>query len=512
MPNLSRPLLFLGLFFYATILSASGTPTPFIDLDGEHNTAEKQRILRKIRTPQVLVNTSYQMTKDVVALLDKNSIPYWITFGTFMGAVRNQPNQLALKEPGKIGGPFQWDDDIDLGVKTSSAEAILSLSSEFNTLGYDVFRDPQDIVGLKVVSRQNIELAQNSGEPLHFRPFVDLFLYEEEGDRYVIERPEGKKMFERGWYAKSQIDSLVRYPFGPLTLWGPSEPESYFTRMYGPSWNTVALFYMKHTETVSEKYKWTLDEQSRIPSLPDIPLEERVIIDKNANAQCVPTQDALRDNQAYWEKTYATTTTIHISKQPSPFCDFVVSHPLFMKDKDLLELGCGNGRDSFQLATTGVQITAIDASKNAIEANITTLPEKGTQDTSLLKFQVVKIESDESLQQFKHVGQVYARFFIHAIPPHIEAIVMKFFEGLQKDSKLFLEYRTTKDPLFHRSEKISANEGIHTHYRRFIDHEAFLQDLKAKGYTIEYEAEADDFSVVEGDKPFLGRVIARKSG
>lgn len=512
MPNLSRSISFLGLFFYASVLHASGTSTPFIDLDGEHNKIEKQRILYKIRTPQVLVNTSYQMTKDVVDLLDKNAIPYWITFGTFMGAVRNQPTQSASKESGRIGGPFQWDDDIDLGVKTTSAEAILSLSSEFNSLGYDVFRDPQDIVGLKVVSRQNVEITEDSGEPIHFRPFIDLFLYEEEGDRYVIERPEGKKIFERGWYSKSQIDALERYPFGPLTLWGPSDPESYFTRMYGPSWNTVALFYMKHTATVSEKYKWTLDEESRIPSLPNMPLEERVIKDTSANPQCMKKPDTSRDNQAYWEKTYATNTTTHISKQPSPFCDFVVSHPLFMKDRDLLELGCGNGRDSFRLAETGVQITAIDASKNAIEANIAALAGKESKEASTLKFNAVKIESDESLQPFKHAQQVYARFFIHAIPPHIEAIVLKFFESLQKDSRLFLEYRTIRDSLLQRSEKISDNEGIHTHYRRFIDHKAFMQELKEKGYTVEYEAEADDFSVVEGDKPFLGRVIARKSG
>lgn len=512
MPNPLQSILLLGLYFCSSTLSATEMSNPFVDLDGDHNREEKQRALQKIRTPQVLVNIAYQMTKDVVDLLDKNKISYWITFGTFMGAVRNQPTESALNKLGKVGGPFQWDDDIDLGVKSTSAEAILFLSSEFNTLGYDVFRDQQDIVGLKVVSRQSIAVPQQEGEPTPFRPFIDLFLYEEEGEKYVIERPVGKKMFERGWYAKSQIDNRVPYPFGPLTLWGPSDPESYFIRMYGSEWNKIALFYMKHTETITTKYKWTLDEQSRVPSTPDKPLEERVNQDKKTSLQSSSNPNPLSDNQEYWEKAYATTTHLNIPKQSSPFCDFVVSHPLFLKDGDLLELGCGNGRDSFKLASTGVQITAIDASTNAIEANTLALKTEDSDKPSALKFQAVKIESSESLQEFNHVKQVYARFFIHAIPPHVEAIVLKFLEGLQMGSTLFFEYRTTKDPLLEKSQKIGVNEGIYTHYRRFIDHEAFIKELKAKGYVVDYEAEADDFSVVEGDKPFLGRVIAHKTG
>ena len=49
---------------------------------------------------------------------------------------------------------------------------------------------------------------------------------------------------------------------------------------------------------------------------------------------------------------------------------------------------------------------------------------------------------------------------------------------MKKNSKLFLEFRTTKDPLMKKGKKISYNEVVSDHYRRFINVQEFLKEIK----------------------------------
>ena len=69
-------------------------------------------------------------------------------------------------------------------------------------------------------------------------------------------------------------------------------------------------------------------------------------------------------NTGYWNDYYAKNVAL---QTPSPFAKFVYSNYL-NAGKDLLELGCGNGRDSLYFVSKGINVTAIDASDVAINA------------------------------------------------------------------------------------------------------------------------------------------------
>lgn len=64
----------------------------------------------------------------------------------------------------------------------------------------------------------------------------------------------------------------------------------------------------------------------------------------------------------YWNKFYESRPDI---EQPSLFARSVIK--MVQKGKSILELGCGNGRDSFYFAKNGLNVTAIDASNAVIE-------------------------------------------------------------------------------------------------------------------------------------------------
>src|SRR5689334_8284729 len=56
-------------------------------------------------------------------LLTRHSIPYWLDYGTLLGAAREE--RL-----------IPWDDDVDLGVWAADRERILALEPEVTAAGY----------------------------------------------------------------------------------------------------------------------------------------------------------------------------------------------------------------------------------------------------------------------------------------------------------------------------------------------------------------------------------------
>ena len=68
-----------------------------------------------------------------------------------------------------------------------------------------------------------------------------------------------------------------------------------------------------------------------------------------------------KDNE-YWNTFYSKKKLI---KKPSSFAFEIVKY--LDSDKKLLELGCGNGRDSFFFAKNGIHVIALDLSNQVID-------------------------------------------------------------------------------------------------------------------------------------------------
>ena len=66
-------------------------------------------------------------------------------------------------------------------------------------------------------------------------------------------------------------------------------------------------------------------------------------------------------DKSYWNKYYSKKLGV---QEPSSFAVYVLK---MMSDGDsILELGCGNGRDSFFFAEHGIQVFALDQSEIVI--------------------------------------------------------------------------------------------------------------------------------------------------
>lgn len=205
----------------------------------------------------------------------------------------------------------------------------------------------------------------------------------------------------------------------------------------------------------------------------------------------------------YWDNFYQKK--IKISK-PSTFARFIIKN--LEKNKSLIDIGCGNGRDTFFFNMRGINATGIEKSKIAVDKNRQIIKKKSMKG---IKFLNLNICSDK-FQKLGKFDYVYSRFFIHAISQKIETKLLNDIKKItQKNSLIFFEFRTTKDPLFKKGKVLSKYERYTDHYRRFIEFDKFIKNFnKMKFFKILYKIEKKGLAKYKNDDPVVGRIILKR--
>lgn len=196
----------------------------------------------------------------------------------------------------------------------------------------------------------------------------------------------------------------------------------------------------------------------------------------------------------YWEEYYRKHP---YAFDPSDFAKYVIKY--INANEHVIDLGCGNGRDTIFFKTVGALATGIDQCENQI--NIL----KKTYENDYVKF---KSGNFIDLRNDLHVDHAYSRFTLHSIDEKSENTLITWASKCV-NKYFFIETRSDKDSL----------NGVKTdHYRRFINMNALLSKLIAHGFEIEYAEISRNYSKYKSiynvdyneENPMLIRVVARK--
>jgi cytidyltransferase-like protein len=197
----------------------------------------------------------------------------------------------------------------------------------------------------------------------------------------------------------------------------PINSDLYLTQLYGnwkiPSKKHAAwpkLFYSdKLIKSEYSKY-WDLDFEIKLDPIPSI---------KKKNL-----------NKTFWETYYKLNN--HDINKSSSFAEFVYLHHS-KHCKHILDLGCGNCRDSIFFSQKGIEVEAVDYNGHI---------EKKYDNLTFIKEEVKTFLSNNN----KIYSLIYMRWFLHAMPyENAEKIFELATNNLSNDGKICIEVRSLND-------------------------------------------------------------------
>ena len=177
--------------------------------------------------------------------------------------------------------------------------------------------------------------------------------------------------------------------------------------------------------------------------------------------------------------------------------------------KKLIDIGCGNGRDSFFFAKKIFNVTSLDRSDSAIKNNDNYTKKNKFKNINFIRSDVC----EKNILNKKKYDYIYLRFFIHTINYLDQKKLFKLLNRISKKniSLIMFEFRTINDPLMNKGKIISRYERINYHYRRFINSNDFIKKfIKVVDCKLIYIYEGRGISKLKYDNPHLCRLVFKK--
>jgi ubiquinone/menaquinone biosynthesis C-methylase UbiE len=137
--------------------------------------------------------------------------------------------------------------------------------------------------------------------------------------------------------------------------------------------------------------------------------------------------------------------------------------------KTLLDLGCGDGRDSIYFLNKGLQVTAVDFSKSGIE-----------------KLKACQNKINCILKDIRNINfadnsfdAIYAHLTLHYFDDKTTTeIFNNLYKILKKGGLIFVKCKSTDDALCGKGKKVGENMYKKGHIRHFFTKEYMAEKLK----------------------------------
>ena len=206
-------------------------------------------------------------------------------------------------------------------------------------------------------------------------------------------------------------------------------------------------------------------------------------------------------NKNYWDRYYHDDS--HLVAEPSSYAVLCASD--WAEPLQILEVGCGNGRDAFYFAHLGHNVIGLDISESAVRLC------QESYDYGGIVFAVSTLRQYVDAIEHVSVDVVYSRFSLHAMNKKEEKETLEAAANILKpNGRLYIECRSINDPMARLGNHVSEDERIYGHYRRFIRIEKLISTLTKLGFHVASAIEMAGVTPLGDDDPVVIRLTAIK--
>lgn len=202
----------------------------------------------------------------------------------------------------------------------------------------------------------------------------------------------------------------------------------------------------------------------------------------------------------HWRQYYSKISL----RGPSQFAALTLQE--FTKSDLILDLGCGDGRDSLFFSLYGHRVLGIDPVPEAIKAaeeskeRLAPGGDLNFWNGSLAHKKEITAKVKEFRPQVSNL-LVYGRFLIHAITPEEEAMFWSLVQSLATIYKveIALEFRNAGDRALQKKAE--------PHYRRFPKHEEVVRLAEQSGFQASYQYNGLGVGKYGSEEPNISRLF-----
>ena len=217
------------------------------------------------------------------------------------------------------------------------------------------------------------------------------------------------------------------------------------------------------------------------------------------------TNHSIDDNKAYWEQFYKDFGR----RTPSQFCVSVITD--LEAEASIVELGSGNGRDSFFFAEQGFRTVAMDASETAIQKCEEYALAREITHPYFLHGDITKEDdvanavANGRSESASGCVTLYSRFVMHSLDDNQQTAFLAALGACTGTGDVvYFEFRSQEDA--------ALEKHYGGHYRRYIDTNHFTSELASvAGFETTYSLTGQGMARLKEEDPVVSRVIAAKS-
>lgn len=198
----------------------------------------------------------------------------------------------------------------------------------------------------------------------------------------------------------------------------------------------------------------------------------------------------------YWEKFYQKSHNLNILQNSSPFSKFVLKN--IKNYSYIVDLGCGNARDSIYFSINRKNVIGLDNSTEVIKLNKKKFTNKNLK---FIHFDISKNLS--TIVKSKKPKCFYSRFVLHSLTNDlIEKHIKQLSKIFSKKDVFYIEYRCFEDKF--------KKKFFKQHYRNFIKTTDIELILNKNNLYSSVLQKGIDFAKFKKENPFIARHIVKK--